>query len=1116
MSVAMAMLVVWFVLYQFSDSPQPILAQTPAPEVGMHVARGDAAHMQAARAAGGRFVVVVFSWRDIEPVPNYLYWETPDATLRAADFAGIQVVARLDRPPQWALDAESPTPWDLDAYATFTQKVAARYGDRLAGVIVWNEPNLALEWHAETPSAADYAVMLQRVYPAIKAVAPELPVLAAGLAFTIGDDVTAVNDLAYLSALYDAGAGAYFDVLAAHPYGFGRPPAEDPAPDRLNFRRLELHRAIMEQNGDNDKPIWITEMGWRTSAPDFADRWQVVTLAQQRDYTLAALDLGATYPWLQRMALWELTAAEDDYGYALWQGEGRTTPAYDALAARNRASPPPSAVAHSAADDCLTTSTCAPVEILADDVIIRLGDRGELHPHWVHLHRGGERFSPAWEGEFFVDAAQASLPHTLMLETMQVDQPTNTVWVNNELVGLLRPRTRPDPTSTWVMQRIDLPAGILTGGRNTLRIESGQRNPTRTFRWWRWENFQICNIHVQVTGNNTTIANFSTTEAEALRWETLMSPPGWGEAIRLRAGASTADAAPVIWLTGNRTGQVWRGELMASDELSLQKMNAGAHPLVFTDVADDGDAQLAATNAGLFWRQNKGAWMPVDGAPPTYMHVVLHNADGWYAGAEGDGLWRADAAAGVWRRAALFGRTVLDLASDDSRLIAATDAGVYVRELGRWRRLPALPADQRSIADANFAPRVFIGKAGEIVVRSEARLLRWDEQGQAWLPFGPARLQGRLYTVLDCCTAGALVGGSHTGLWQLQPDEEWQRVDGAVFDYLEFSDAIRLDDQMIWATTNGVFAAQDDAPLDRLTSWRAVQGLPVTVTALLVDPADSTLWLAGTPTGVYRSLDAGASWQAISPPWVVWDMALGVDGRLYVATTGGVHSTAEVQRDPVVWRTAAGLEEVTFFTVSPDTTSADRFWAGTWGNDIGVSKDGGETIARLGAGLETLSILSILRHPTPGQFTVGTIEGLFRSDDDGASWFKLPGALTRQTVYALLQGDDGVLWAGAADGLWRSNDYGVTWQRINALAATTVIRLGRIDLPDGPLYWAGSEDAGLWLSRDLGATWRFGGLAGRSVYALAPAGEQWLAATDMGIAASSFSALLGALPLYQR
>lgn len=69
----------------------------------MHIARGDAAHAVAARAAGAEFVVVVFSWRDIEPTPNYFYWETPDAALRAADYAGLEVVARLDLPP--------PGPW---------------------------------------------------------------------------------------------------------------------------------------------------------------------------------------------------------------------------------------------------------------------------------------------------------------------------------------------------------------------------------------------------------------------------------------------------------------------------------------------------------------------------------------------------------------------------------------------------------------------------------------------------------------------------------------------------------------------------------------------------------------------------------------------------------------------------------------------------------------------------------------------------------------------------------------------------------------------------------------------------------------------------------------------
>ncbi|MFO7634928.1 MAG: hypothetical protein R6W76_20445 [Caldilinea sp.] len=1052
---------------------QSALAQAAAPHLGMHVARGDAAHMLAAREAGAVFVVVVFSWRDIEPTPNYLYWETPDAALRAADFAGVQVVARLDRPPDWALDDASPTPWDVDAYAAFVRRVVERYGDRLVGVIIWNEPNLALEWNGQRPDAAGYVAMLSQAYGTVKAVAPELPVLAAGLAFTQGDGMTAVNDLEYLRDLYQAGAGDFFDVLAAHAYGFGRAPAEEPTADNLNFRRLELHRALMEANGDAAKPVWITEMGWRTSAPDPADDWQVVTPAQQRAYTLAALELGAGWPWLERMALWELTAGEDGYGYALWQGDDRTTPAYDALVARYHAEP----------------ETFPVTEILAPDVVIRLGDRAELHPHWVHLYRGGERFSPEWQGEFFVSEAQAALSQTLVLETMQIDQPTNTVWINDRQVGQLRPRTRPDPTSTWVTQRIDLAPGELRSGRNTIGVVSGERNPTRSFRWWRWENFQFRNVRM--------LATQSTLEGGT--WRSLPSPPGWSEAIRLRRGADNADGMPIIWLMGNRAGQLWRGALEPSGVLALASMAANRTNLIFNDVASDGAMQVAATQAGLFWRSDDGDWAPVRGAPVVYAHTVRQHVDGWYAGLEGGGLWRAVTPSGAWRPAGLAGRSVLDLAADGEMLIAATDDGVHVRTEHRWQRLPALPVEGRSAADTNYIPRLFIGAGDEIVVRSEAHLWRWGTEERTWLPVGPPNLQGKLYAVVDCCQAGALVGGSRSGLWRLKTDGTWQRVDGEVFENLEFSEGLRIGEQMLWATTNGVFLAGMDAPLDAQTTWRRVEGLPGAVTALLIDHDDATRWLASGPVGVFRSEDAGATWQAISPPWIVWNMALGADGRLFVTRAGGVAWADDLRRAEVTWQTMEGLEGVTFFTVSPDPANAAELWAGTWGNDIGVSDDGGVTLARLGAGLETLSVLTILRHPTPGQFTIGTIEGLFRSDDGGESWFKLPGALAQQTVYALLQGDDGVLWAGAADGLWQSPDYGVTWERASALPAMTVIRLGTVDTPEGALLWAGSEDAGLWWSRDSGASWSFGGLEGRSVYTLMAVGDRLMAATDVGV-----------------
>jgi photosystem II stability/assembly factor-like uncharacterized protein len=208
---------------------------------------------------------------------------------------------------------------------------------------------------------------------------------------------------------------------------------------------------------------------------------------------------------------------------------------------------------------------------------------------------------------------------------------------------------------------------------------------------------------------------------------------------------------------------------------------------------------------------------------------------------------------------------------------------------------------------------------------------------------------------------------------------------------------------------------------------------------------------------------------------------------------------------------------------------ADLLWTGTWGNNIGASDNGGESIAPLHNGLETLSGLDLLWHPTPGQVTLATIQGLYRTDDHGRSWFQLPGPLAQQTVYSLLQENDGAIWAGATDGLWVSRDYGATWSRVDGFPQATVVRLGRLTVPQprmsrkppfdvtpySPLVyaprqwlWVGTETAGLWLSQDSGATWHFAGLAGaeagtgRTVYNLFfdPGQLQRLvAATDLGI-----------------
>jgi hypothetical protein len=1056
--------------------------------LGFHVARGNAAHMQAARQAGASFVVLVFSWRDIQPLPDRFYWEVPDAALRAAQFYGLDVIARLDQPPDWALDENAPTPWNLDAYASFARQVAQRYGDRLAGLILWNEPNLSLEWAEQPPDPVAYAELLATAYPAVKAAAPDLPVLMAGLASTLGDGDRAIDDLDFLQAVYDAGGGAYFDALAVHPYGFGQPPEQPPAADQLNFRRVELLRSIMEANGDAAKPIWITEMGWRTRAPSDGEAWEVITPQQQADYTLAAIDwTQQRYAWVARIGLWEINGIVDDYGYALWEGPGKTTPAFEALAQQAKAVPQSQ---NSAAN------LDAPVEILAPDVAIRLGDVGTLHPHWVHLHRGGSRFSPDWQGELFLNEAQAGQAYELALETLQVDQPTNRVLINGQLVGRLQPRFRAEVTSTWVTQRLPVPAGLLRPGANTLTVVAGQRNPARQLASWRWENMMLRHARL--------VPALANAPAPALDWSPLPSPGSWAETNRLRPGLDGE-----LWLTGNRAGQLWR------IDGGQARLEAGDRPeTVFVDVLATEAGLLAATDQGLLWRPaGSAAWQPVAQAPEIFAYAVIQHKGAYYAGFEERGLWWAARPEGPWRPAGLAARTIHDIVPlNAQRLAVATDIGVAVQPAGstlsRWRFLPRFPDPWADDATARpgdpLVQRLFTDEKGALVARQHERLWRWDEvQGaealsqENWLAYGPSPLAGQLVSVATCCDEGALAGSEDEGLWQ-QTASRWQRLDTGDLDHYPITDLLRQGNAIFAATPLGLLASNGGR------DWQAGNGLATVMTDLAADPARPGRWIAGTLAGVYRSDDRGASWELISPPWKVYELAWGPQGRLFVAHDAGLAWSDDLAAVQVDWRQAGGLERVTFFSANPHLQDAELVWAGTWGNNVAASSDGGATVAPVHNGLETLSALDVLWHPTPGQTTIATIEGLYRSDDDGASWFKLPGALMQQTIHSLMQTPDGAIWAGAADGLWRSDDYGASWQPVDGLPAMTVLRLGELSLRDqaASWLWAGTEGEGIWLSRDGGATWRFGGLSGRSVPRLLadPARPGWLlAATDAGL-----------------
>jgi acyl-homoserine lactone acylase PvdQ len=94
-------------------------------------------------------------------------------------------------------------------FAFIARFIARRWGKWLAALELWNEPNLFTAVSPEEQVAA-YTAMVRGAYPAIKRVAPRLPVLAGSLGLT---------DVWFLRQMYAHGARGYFEGLSVHPYG---------------------------------------------------------------------------------------------------------------------------------------------------------------------------------------------------------------------------------------------------------------------------------------------------------------------------------------------------------------------------------------------------------------------------------------------------------------------------------------------------------------------------------------------------------------------------------------------------------------------------------------------------------------------------------------------------------------------------------------------------------------------------------------------------------------------------------------------------------------------------------------------------------------------------------
>ena len=264
-------------------------------------------------------------WVEIEPLAKGEHidnhgadaWAKYDRIVDLANRFGIEVLARLDRPPPWATPGfdpqENPSiqmpPADFNDFADFAAAVAARYRGKVRYFQIWNEPNLFGEWGGRPPDPAAYLDMLRVVGTAIRAANPDAVIVLAGLAPTIETGPDNLSDLLFLDRIYQLGAKGAFDIASSMSYGLftgPRDPLIDPA--RTNLPRAVLWREIMEAHGDAGTPIWASEYGWMSLPPGWPGNqgiWGNHPAADQAAWTVDGIRRAQEqWPWLPTIIIW--------------------------------------------------------------------------------------------------------------------------------------------------------------------------------------------------------------------------------------------------------------------------------------------------------------------------------------------------------------------------------------------------------------------------------------------------------------------------------------------------------------------------------------------------------------------------------------------------------------------------------------------------------------------------------------------------------------------------------------------------------------------------------------------------------------------------------------------
>jgi hypothetical protein len=246
-----------------------------------------AADADAAAAAGATVSRTPLYWRGVQPTKTAWNWGAYDRIIGAYSTRGMRVIVNVSGTPDWAKQSCGAacvlSPANLGDFSAFITALANRYGTRLAGIEIYNEPNSARYWGA--PADPEYyKQVLCAGYGGAQSAAVRLPVAGGSLAPNMANVNGDIRMDQYLSRMFQAGAAPCMDAISFHPYPFS---TDLTSPTSMFQREFSQVRALRDYWRPSLR-LWVSETGLSLETAGITQALQATTIPAIYD-TIAAM-----------------------------------------------------------------------------------------------------------------------------------------------------------------------------------------------------------------------------------------------------------------------------------------------------------------------------------------------------------------------------------------------------------------------------------------------------------------------------------------------------------------------------------------------------------------------------------------------------------------------------------------------------------------------------------------------------------------------------------------------------------------------------------------------------------------------------------------------------------